>query len=136
MAAQAIRLDVRGFPDEYKRKLPGRLSEHNDSDDPETFCTDFKSKFLKMSVGCLRGTPGTFKSFLTKATLNIIEELRRARHEGKGGQYRELKRKALRAVTRDKEAQGCGFCETLDMYSTCGQVTLVLLQRNSDVAFL
>ena len=46
---------------------------------------------------------GVSKSFLTKQTLNIIKESRRARLEGRTGQYRKLKREAVRAVRRDKE---------------------------------
>ena len=49
----------------------------------------------------------TSKSFLTKEILNIIEESRRARLEGKTGEYRELKREAVRAVRRDNEEQAC-----------------------------
>ena len=83
-----VRLDFRGLlpesvAQEYKRELAGSLTEHNDSSDPEKLWSDFKIQFLKMSESCLRDTPGTSKSFLTKETLNIIEESRRARLEGK-----------------------------------------------------
>ena len=61
-------------------------------------------------------------------TLNIIEESRRARLEGRTGQYRELKPEAVRAVRRDRGARGA--VESLwSTDSTC-------LQRNPDVAFL
>ena len=53
------------------------------------------------------------ESFLTKETLNTIEESRWAILEGRTGQYRELKREAVRAVRRDKEAQVRGVCETV-----------------------
>ena len=56
---------------------------------------------------------GTSKSFLTKETLNITEESDRARLEVRTGQYRELKREAVRAVRRDKEAQVRGVYVTL-----------------------
>ena len=42
--------------------------------------------------------------------LNIIEEDRTSRLGGKTGQYRELKRKTICAVRRDKEAQVRGVC--------------------------
>ena len=45
-----------------------------------------------MTESCLRDTPGTSKSLLNKETLNVIEESRRARLEGKTGQYGELER--------------------------------------------
>ena len=74
------------------------------------------------SIGCqccgilrfsmLRHSP----SFLTKKTLNVIEESHRARLKGKTGQYRELKREAVRAVRMDDEAQVRGVCETLESH--------------------
>ena len=66
-----------------------------------------------MLESCLRDTPGTSKSFLTKETLNTIEESRRARPEGRTGQYWELKREAVRTVRKDKEAQVRGVAETV-----------------------
>ena len=42
--------------------------------------------------------------------MNITEENRRVRLEGKAGQYWELEREVVRAMGRDKEAQGRGFC--------------------------
>ena len=56
------------------------------------------------------------ESYLTKKTLNTIEESRKARLEGKIGEYRELKREAVRAVRRDKEAQVRGVCETVESH--------------------
>ena len=81
-----VRLDIRRFWDEsvaqgYKCELAESHGEPNDSDDTERLWTDFKTKVLKVSESCLRDTTGTSKSFLTKATLNIIEESRRARLE-------------------------------------------------------
>ena len=90
------------------------LGEANDSDDPEKLWTDFKNKILKVSEGCLRDTPGRFKSFLTKEILNIIEKSLMARLEG--GLDRELKREAVRAVRWDKEAQVRGICETVESH--------------------
>ena len=52
-----------------------------------------------MSECCLRDTSRTSKNFLTKETLNIIEDTRGVRIEGRTGQYRELKREAVCAVT-------------------------------------
>ena len=78
--------------------------------------TDLQTKVLKVSESCLRHTSGTSKSFLTKETLNTIEESRRARIEKRTGQYRELKREAVRAVRRDKEAQVRGVCETVESH--------------------
>ena len=116
-----VRLDVRRLRDEsvaqqYKRELAGSLGEPKDSDDPEKLWTDFKTKVLEVSESCLRDISGTSKSFLTKETLNTIEESRRARLERRTGQYRELKREAVRAVRRDKEAQVRGVCETADSH--------------------
>ena len=56
------------------------------------------------------------ESFLTKETLNTIEESRWAILEGRTGEYRELKREAVRAVRRDKEAQVRGVCETVESH--------------------
>ena len=55
----------------------------NHSDAPAKCWTDFKTKVLKVSEGCLRDKPGTSKSFLIKETRNIIEESRGARLEEK-----------------------------------------------------
>ena len=52
----------------------------------------------------LRDIPGTSKSFLTKKTLTVIEESRRATLERRSGQYGQLKREAVRGMRRDKEA--------------------------------
>ena len=76
----------------FPRSVKGTLSEPNGSDNHEILWNDFKTKVLKVSKCCLRDTRRTFKSFLTKETLNIVEENRRARFEGSTGQYRELKR--------------------------------------------
>ena len=85
--------------------------------------TDFKTKVLKVSESCLRDTPGTSNSFLTKETLNIIEESRRARLEGRSGQYREVEREAVCAVRRDEGAQVRGVFETVEshLWSTFSQ---------------
>ena len=116
-----VRLNIRRLADEsvapkYKRELAESLGEPNHSDDSEKLRTDLRTKVLKVWESCLRDTPGTSKSFLTKETLNIIEESRRARLEGRTGQYRELKREAVRAVRRDKEAQVRGVCETVESH--------------------
>ena len=71
---------------------------------------------MKMSESRLRVTPGTSKSFLTKETVNTIEESLRAALEGKTGQYWELKREAVRAVRRDKEAQVRGLREAVESH--------------------
>ena len=49
-------------------------------------------------------------------TLNIVEECRRSRMEGKAGQYRELNRRAVRVVRSDKEAHVRRVCETVDSH--------------------
>ena len=67
-------------------------------------------------LSCLRDTPRTSKSILTKETLNIRSESRRARLEWRTGQYRELKREAVRAVRRDKKAQVNGVCEAMESH--------------------
>ena len=116
-----VRVDVRrlrneSVAQEYKRDLPESLGEPDDSDDPEKFWIEFMTKFLEVSESCLRDTRGMFKSFLTKEPMNIIEESRRSRLEGKTGQYREVKREAVRAVRRNKEAQLRGVYETVDIH--------------------
>ena len=77
------RLRDEGVTQEYKRELAETPGELNDSADPDKLRTELNTKFLKVSEGCLRDTRGTFKSFLTKGTLNIIEESRRVRLDGK-----------------------------------------------------
>ena len=118
-------LDVRRLRDEsaaqrLQRGTCGKSRILNVSDDPERLWTYFKTKVLKVSESCLRtsGTFGTSENFLTKETLNIIEENHRARLEARTGQYRELEREAVReegqrVVRRDKEAQVRGVCETV-----------------------
>ena len=124
-----VRLDVRRLRDEsvaqqYKRELAGSLGEPKDSDDPEKLWTDFKTKVLEVSESCLRDISGTSKSFLTKETLNTIEESRRARLERRTGQYRELKREAVRAVKSDKRRKSVESAK--QWTATCGQLTLDL----------
>ena len=75
------RLQNESVAQEFERELAKNLGEPNDSDDPEKFCTDSKTKILKVSEKCEQGTLETFKSFLTKETLNIIAESRMARLE-------------------------------------------------------
>ena len=65
---------------------------------------------------CLRGTLGTSQTYLAKETPNTIEESRRARLQCKSGQYRELKREAVRAVRKDKEAEVLGDCELVESH--------------------
>ena len=71
---------------EYKRGLAVSLGEPNDSDDSEKVWIHLKTKSLR----CLRAVcdihPECPKVFLTKETLNTIEETPRARFEGKPGQ--------------------------------------------------
>ena len=69
-----------------------------------------------MSESCLRDTRGTSKSFLSKKSLNIVEESRRATLEEKTGQYRELKDEAGRAEKRDEEAQVRVICERVESH--------------------
>ena len=88
-------LDVHRFRDEsyaqeYKRGLAESLGEPNDSENPEKLRTDFKTQILKASECCLRRTHGASKRFLTKGTLNTIEESHKPRLERKIGQYPEL----------------------------------------------
>ena len=71
--SKQVRLDVRRLRDESVAQEYKSLGEPNDFGDPEKLWTDFKTKVLKVSKSYLRDTPGTSKSFLTKATLNIIE---------------------------------------------------------------
>ena len=63
---------------------------------------------------CPRGTLGTSQTYLAKETPNTIEESRRARLQCKSGQYRELKREAVRAVRKDKEGRVRWVCETVE----------------------
>ena len=75
-----------------------------------------RTKGLTMSESCLRDTHGTFKGVMTKETLNIIEECRRVKLEGKNGQYPELKHDAVRAVRRDKVAKVRRVCERVESH--------------------
>ena len=84
---------------------------------------------LRKDSAKLTITPGTSKTFLTKENLNIIEESCRARLLGKTGQYRQLKREAVRALRRDKEAQ---IHESARQWkATYGQLTLDLPTEKS-----
>ena len=79
-----VRLDVLHLQDErvahkFKLELVKSLGEPDVSNDAEKLWTNFKTKVLKVSERFLQNTPGLSKSFLSKDTLNIIEESRRAR---------------------------------------------------------
>ena len=71
---------------------------------------------MKVPKNWLRSTLGAFTCFLTKETLNTVEESRWARLEGKIRQYRERKREIVRAVRRDKESQVRGVCEPVECH--------------------
>ena len=99
---------VRSSPDSHHFQWVSRK--------PRSVCDITVTQILKVLDSCLRRISATFKSFLTKKTLNTILESRRARLEGKTGQYRELKREAVRAVRRNKEAQVHGVCDTVESH--------------------
>ena len=65
---------------------------------------------------------------LTKKTLNIIEEGRRARLEGKTGQYRELKGKTVRAVRKLRNSVD----SVRQRKANCDQLTIDLSKEESD----
>ena len=67
--------------------------------------SDFKCRLLNVSEGCPRSGLKTFKSFLTKETLNTIDDCRSAGLEGNPGQYRELNRECVHAVRKNEEGQ-------------------------------
>ena len=48
-----------------QKEIAESFGELDDSGDPEKLWTDFKTKILKVSESCLRGTLGTSKIFLT-----------------------------------------------------------------------
>ena len=118
-ASGQVRLDVSqlGNPDvaqEYATKLAIALGEPDDTKDPESLWTDFKSSALNVASECIPRLPRRKQDGISQETIHIIEKSRSARLDGKTGLSRDLRREAVGAMRKDAEARVRELCETVE----------------------
>ena len=71
---------------------------------PQELWSAFKTTNLDAARGCLGTHHQAKRSFVSKGTLNTIDKSRRARLNGRGELFKELRRKTVRVLREDKEA--------------------------------
>ena len=77
---------------------------------PEELWSAFKPTVLDVAGGCLGTHRKAHKNFVSQGTLDTIDQSRRARLNGRAELFRELRRKIVRALRVDKEANVQGIC--------------------------
>ena len=128
-ASGQVRLDVGRLRDpkvaqEYTRRLETKLEELGRSADTQVMWTDFRDCVLDAAGDSIPKVAGGRRGDLSKETVDIIEECRKARLSGSSGRYRELRRECIRAVKRDREARLRDLCETVDRHVNTGDARL------------
>ena len=119
--AGQVRLDVNRLRDPdvaqaYASKLETSLGELDDSADPQTLWSGFKSCILGAADECVPKKPRRKEEGISEETAKTIEECRRARLDGKTERYRKLRREAVRMMRGDMEARVRGLCETVESH--------------------
>ena len=122
-AAGQARPDVSRLRDpvvaqEYASKLAENLEGLSVSEDPQTLWSSFKSHILEAAGECIPRQPRRREEGISQETVDIIEECRKARLDGNAGRRRELRRSAVRAMRRDKEARIQGLCAAVESHIT------------------
>ena len=69
---------------------------------------------LDVAGGCLGTHRRVKKNFVSQGTLDTIDQSRRARHHGRDELFKELRRKTVRALRADKEANVRRICEGVE----------------------
>ena len=102
----------------YANKLAESLAELDNSVDPQTLWSNFKHNILKVAGESIPKPPKRREEGISQETVDIIEESRKARLAGKTVLRRELRRRAVKAVRRDKEARVRELCEAVESHIT------------------
>ena len=119
MVPSLPRLDVDKLKDkrvaeEFVNRLSGDFGGLGALGDPEELWGVFKSTVLDVAGGCL-GTHGRAKkNCVSEGTLDTIDQSRRATLNGRAELFRELRRKTVRVLSVDKEADVRRICEGVE----------------------
>ena len=119
MVPSQPRLDVGKLKDdrvaeEFANELSGDLGGLGALGGPEELRSAFKTTVLVVTGGCLGIHRRAKKNFVSQGTLDNIDQSRRARLKGRAELFRKLRRKAVRALRVDKEADVRGICEGVE----------------------
>ena len=76
---------------------------------PEELWSAFKTTILDVAGGCLGTHHRAKKNFVSQGTLDTIDQSHRARLNGRTELFGELRRKTVRALRVDKEANVRGI---------------------------
>ena len=109
---------------EYTRCLGERLEGLGASGDTQCLWTDFRDCVLEAASESIPKVTKGVRSDLSQATVDIIEECRKARLNGSSERYRKLKRECIRAVRGDREARLRDLCEAVDRHVKTGDARL------------
>ena len=90
--------------EEFANKLSGDFGGLGALGDPEELWSAFKTTILDVAGKCLGTHTRAKKNFISQGTLDTIDQSRRARLNGRAELFRELRRKTVRALRVDKEA--------------------------------
>ena len=127
--AGQIRLDVGRLRDPqvaeaYSKSLMERLDGLDTSGDAQDLWAGFRDSVLAAASDSIPRVTRGRRSVLSEETAAIIDESRKARLSGNTGQYRKLRREAIRAVKAEQEERVRGLCETVDRHSKSGDARL------------
>ena len=92
--------DERGA-EEFANKLSGDLGGLGALGDPAELWSAFKTTILDVAGACLGTHSRAKKNFVSQATLDTIDQSRRARLNGRAELFRELRRKTVSALRVD-----------------------------------
>ena len=119
------RLDVSQLKDPivahgYATGLVESLGGLDASDGPEDLWNSLSSRIQKAASESIPELPRRTGNVVSQETVDLIEEGRRARLDGKVDLARELRREVVRAVRHDREVEVRGLCETVESHlGTC-----------------
>ena len=110
-----LRLDVGRLEDPevaqvYADGLVAALGEPRVNEGPEVLWTAFKTGILDVASGCIPKAPRRARDGMSAETVEIIDESRRARLDGKKGLYKDLRRKAVKSIREDAERRVQEVC--------------------------
>ena len=109
MAPSQPRLDVDELKDErvaeeIENRLCGDLGGLGAFGNPEELWSAFKTTILDVAGGCLGTHCRAMKNFVSRWTLDTIDQSNRARLSGRAELFRELRHKTVCVLRVDKEA--------------------------------
>uniref|UniRef100_A0A8C4Q8M8 FZ domain-containing protein n=1 Tax=Eptatretus burgeri TaxID=7764 RepID=A0A8C4Q8M8_EPTBU len=94
--------------EEFANRLSGDLGGLGALGNPQELWSAFEPTILDVAGGCLGTHWRAMKNFVSRGTLDIIDQSRRARLNGRAELFRELGSKTVRALRVDKEASVWG----------------------------